>query len=60
MDRNGPISPHLYSKWMEPIGTYWNLLALGLTAEDLFMTNDDIYIGSEAPAYPLPPNAVQE
>ena len=31
--------------------------ALGLTAEDLFMTIDDIYIGSDAFAYPLPPKA---
>jgi len=28
--------------------------ALGLTVEDLFMCIDDIYIGSDAPAYPLP------
>ena len=31
--------------------------ALGIAVEDLFVTIDDIYIGSEAPAYPLLPKA---
>ena len=35
--------------WLEDI-----VLALGLTAEDLFMCIDDIYIGSDSPRYPKP------